>query len=85
MVLLFSNYAWCDGIDYLPAECRFIRPIITSILNAVQEHDPYFVQKRDAASKLGLSVLQKFLATFRQLEYGYSSDAVDEYVKIGKI
>jgi hypothetical protein len=63
MVLLFSNCVRCDGINYLPAECRFI----TSILNAVQEHDAYFVQKRDAAGKLGLSALQKFLATFRQL------------------
>jgi hypothetical protein len=51
----------------------------------VQEHDAYFVQKRDAVGKLGLSALQKFLATFRQLAYGYSSDAVDEYVKIGEI
>jgi hypothetical protein len=54
-------------------------------LNAVQEHDAYFVQRRDAAGKLDLSTLQKFLATFRQLAYGYSSDAVDEYVKIGEI
>jgi hypothetical protein len=51
----------------------------------VQEHEAYFVQKRDVAGKLGLSALQKFLATFRQLAYGYSSDAVDEYVKIGEI
>jgi hypothetical protein len=43
--------------------------------------------KRDIRSngKLGLSALQKVLATFRQLAYGYSSDAVVEYVKIGEI
>jgi hypothetical protein len=51
----------------------------------VQEHDAYFAQKSDAVGKLGLSALQNFLATFRQLAYGYSSDAVDEYVKIGEI
>jgi hypothetical protein len=73
------------GSTNLPAEYRFICPIITSILYAVQEHDAYFVQKRDTAGKLGHSTLQKFLATFRQLAYGYPSDAVDEHVKIGEI
>jgi hypothetical protein len=61
------------------------KDLFTSILNAVQEQDAYFVQKRDAAGKLGLSALRKVLAAFRQLAYGYSSDAVVEYVKIGEI
>jgi hypothetical protein len=30
-------------------------------------HHTYFIQKRDAAGKLGLSALQKFLAACRQL------------------
>ncbi|XP_060673909.1 uncharacterized protein LOC132804044 [Ziziphus jujuba] len=51
----------------------------------IQENqDPYFVQKRDAAGILGLSSLQKIIATMRMLAYGVTSDFVNEYVRIGE-
>ncbi|XP_039780505.1 putative nuclease HARBI1 [Panicum virgatum] len=53
-------------------------------MNAVEEHDEYFVQKRNAAGTLGLSCLQKVVAAFRLLAYGVAADALDEYICIGE-
>jgi len=53
-------------------------------MNVVEEHDDYFVQKRNAAGVLGLSCLQKVVATFRMLAYGVPADALDEYFRIGE-
>jgi len=47
-------------------------------MHAVEAHDDYFVQKRNAAGKLGLSCLQKVTAAFRMLAYGIPADAMDE-------
>jgi len=53
-------------------------------MNAVESHDDYFVQKRNAANVLGLSCFQKVTAAFRMLTYGVPADATDEYVRIGE-
>jgi hypothetical protein len=45
------------------------RPVFLRIMNVVEEHDNYFVQKRNAADVLGLSCLQKAVADFRMLAY----------------
>ena len=60
------------------------RPVFLRIMNAVEEHDDYFVQKRNADGVLGLSCLQKVVAAFRMLAYGVPADALDEYVRIGE-
>ena len=54
------------------------------IQSAVEAHDPYFIQKRDAIGCLGLSSLQKITAALRMLAYGFAADYVDEYVRIGE-
>ena len=54
------------------------------IMNAVEEHDDYFMQKRNAAGTLGLSCLQKVVAAFRMIAYGIAADATDDYVRIGE-
>ncbi|KAI8011836.1 hypothetical protein LOK49_LG06G03430 [Camellia lanceoleosa] len=59
--------------------CLFIR-----ILFMVEAYDPYFVQKQDTVRVLGLSFLQKMIATMRMLTYGIAADFVDDYVKIGE-
>ena len=46
------------------------RRLFNRIAAAVTQNDPYFVQKRNAAGKLGFSSLQKIIAAFRQLAYG---------------
>ena len=60
------------------------RHVFIRIMNAVEEHDEYFVQKRNAAGILGLSCLQKVVAAFRPLAYGVAADALDEYIRIGE-
>ncbi|XP_073120673.1 uncharacterized protein [Henckelia pumila] len=52
-------------------------------MEALQTNVPYFVQRRDATGKLGLSSLQKVMAAVRMLAYDVAGDDVDEYLKIG--
>ncbi|KAM6553080.1 hypothetical protein CsatB_013842 [Cannabis sativa] len=63
---------------------RMGRPLFLRILDAIQRHDNYFLQRRDRMGKLGLSGLQKVTAVFRMLAYGMPTDATDEYIKIGE-
>ena len=60
------------------------RELFLRVMNAVEAHDDYFVQKRNAANVLGLSCFQKVTAAFRMLTYGVPADATDEYVRIGE-
>jgi uncharacterized protein (UPF0303 family) len=53
-------------------------------MRAVEDHDDYFEQKKNAANKLGLSCLQKVTAAFRMLCNGVAADSIDEYVCIGE-
>uniref|UniRef100_A0A2N9IY19 Uncharacterized protein n=1 Tax=Fagus sylvatica TaxID=28930 RepID=A0A2N9IY19_FAGSY len=50
----------------------------------VEAYEPYFIQKRNAARRLGLSSLQKMTVTIRMLAYGVIGDLMDEYVRIGE-
>jgi hypothetical protein len=54
------------------------------IAEDIQNHDAYFVQKRDAAGKLGFSTFQKMTSAMRMMAYGCSADAVDEYTRMGE-
>jgi hypothetical protein len=54
----------------------FLRPIDT-----VCVFDPWFIQRRDALDRLGLSSLHKCTATYRMLAYGCPADACDEYFR----
>ena len=66
--------------------CRFrmSRSLFLRIMHVVENHDDYFVQKRNAANILGLSCLQKVTAAFRMLTNGVAANATDEYVCIGE-
>ncbi|XP_042981873.1 uncharacterized protein LOC122311390 [Carya illinoinensis] len=61
-----------------PQRRRFIRRDSFEVVS----HDDYFVQKRDASGRLGLSSLQKMTAAIRMLAYGVTADLMDEYIKI---
>jgi hypothetical protein len=58
------------------------RSLYLRIAKAIEEHDNYFVQKRNAAGALGFSCLQKVTVAYRQLAYAVPADYVDEYVHI---
>jgi hypothetical protein len=60
------------------------RHLFVRIMNVVEEHDDYFVQKRNAASTLGLSCLQKVAAVFKMIAYGVPADATDDYMRVGE-
>uniref|UniRef100_A0A2N9FXF3 DDE Tnp4 domain-containing protein n=1 Tax=Fagus sylvatica TaxID=28930 RepID=A0A2N9FXF3_FAGSY len=63
---------------------RMSRPLFFRLQYALEAHDPYFIQKRNAAGTLGLSSLQKMTAALRILAYGVAADSTDEYVRIGE-
>ena len=54
------------------------------IHSAVEAYEPYFIQKRNVARRLGLSSLQKMTVTIKMLAYGVIGDLMDEYVRIGE-
>ena len=63
---------------------RLSRPLFMRILHTLQQHNNYFVQRRNAANTVGLSGEQKMTAALRMLAYGMSADSIDEYVRIGE-
>jgi hypothetical protein len=63
---------------------RMSRPLFFGLQSALEAHDQYFIQKRNAAGTLGLSSLQKMTAALRILAYGVAADSTDEYVRIGE-
>ena len=63
---------------------RMHRHLFLRIRSAIEVYDPYFVQRRDAYGRLGLSSFQKMIAALRMLAYGVAADLTDEYVRIGE-
>jgi hypothetical protein len=45
------------------------RHLFVRVMNVVEEHDDYFIQKRNAASTLGLSCLQNMVVTLKMIAY----------------
>ena len=60
------------------------RSLFLRIQSKVETHEPYFIQKRDNAQRLGLSSLQKITAALMMLAYEVTADFMDEYVWIGE-
>ncbi|XP_042942586.1 uncharacterized protein LOC122276741 [Carya illinoinensis] len=48
---------------------RMSHPLFLCILNEVESYEPYFVQRRNNAGRLGLSLMQKITAALRMLAY----------------
>ncbi|XP_028055483.1 uncharacterized protein LOC114259653 [Camellia sinensis] len=63
---------------------RMRRDLYLQILHAIEAHDTYFVQKKDATHILILFPLQKTTSTIRMLAYEVAADAIDDYVQIGE-
>lgn len=81
--------------DYFNESCTYdanafrrrfrMRPVVFDrILDALVEHDEYFVQKRDAVHVLGFSSHQKITCALRFLAYGTSADQLDEYIRMAE-
>ncbi|XP_023637544.1 uncharacterized protein LOC111830208 [Capsella rubella] len=63
---------------------RMNKPLFMRIVNIMENGVPYFVQRRDATGRLGLSALQKCTAAIRMMAYGCAADAVDEYLRLAE-
>jgi hypothetical protein len=61
---------------------RMRHNLFMRIHDTIISHDRYFVQRRNAAKKLGHSSLQKMTTAIRMLTYGETSDFMDEYLRI---
>ncbi|KAL8470837.1 hypothetical protein ACS0TY_033416 [Phlomoides rotata] len=84
---LFNDYfSENPANDEVKFRRRFLmsRSLFLRISNAVKDHDNFFVQRRDAANRLGLSTLQKITTALRVLAYGMPADVLDDYLKIGE-
>ncbi|XP_028052813.1 uncharacterized protein LOC114257248 [Camellia sinensis] len=84
---LFLHY-FAKSLVYPPELFRrrfqMKRSFFLRIQAAIEAHDPYFLQKRNCAGKLGLSSLQKITVALRMLAYGVAANFMDEYVRIGE-
>ncbi|KAF8364697.1 hypothetical protein HHK36_033377 [Tetracentron sinense] len=56
-------------------------PLFCHIVFEVEDHQPYFIQQRNAARTLGFSSIQKITDVLRMLAYGVIDDYVDEYLR----
>ncbi|XP_020243470.1 uncharacterized protein LOC109821719 [Asparagus officinalis] len=72
------------GANLFRRRFRMHKSLFLRIVEAVREHDNFFVQKMDGVGKLGLSILQRVTSAFCMLAYGTSADSTDEYVRIGE-
>ncbi|KAF8377336.1 hypothetical protein HHK36_030713 [Tetracentron sinense] len=60
------------------------RSLFLRIVDALKDHDNYFMQKKDSLDRLRLSTLQKVTTVFRILAYGASADSTNEYIRISE-
>ncbi|XP_059651013.1 uncharacterized protein LOC132298628 [Cornus florida] len=70
--------------EYFHRRFRMRRKLFLRILNDVKAYDDYFVQKKIATGRLGLSSIQKMTTAVRILAYGCAADHYDKYIKIGE-
>ncbi|XP_029708579.2 uncharacterized protein LOC115255014 [Aedes albopictus] len=84
---LFQDY-FSESPTYTDSQFRrrfrMSRNLFTKIVADIESANVYFVQKPDATGKLGLTSLQKCTAAIRQLAYGVTADAVDEYLRLAE-
>ncbi|XP_059639000.1 uncharacterized protein LOC132281301 [Cornus florida] len=71
-------------LEYFHRPFRMRRELFLRILNDIKTYDDYFVQKKDATGRLGLSSIQKMTIVVRILAYGCAADYYDEYIKISE-
>lgn len=54
------------------------------IARAVEEHCPFFQQRRNAAGQQGHNSLKKNYAAVRILAYGCPADSIDDWIGMAK-
>ncbi|XP_062183173.1 uncharacterized protein LOC133887244 [Phragmites australis] len=74
---VYPDYIFCRRF-------RMKRDLYCKIVKEVEDHDPWFQQRRNAAGELGLSSLQKVTAALRMLAYDALADSLDECLRLGE-
>jgi hypothetical protein len=72
------------GEEHFKRRYRMQRSLFLMIMDRVCECDDYFFQKRDVCGLWGLSSIQKYIAALCMLAYEVTTDATDEYCRIGE-
>jgi hypothetical protein len=84
---LFSDYLSDNPVYPAFMFCRRFRmqvSLFQRITEDIVGFDEYFLQKRDAAGRLGFSPSQKITLALRMMAYGCSADSIDEYTRMSK-
>ncbi|XP_022031079.1 uncharacterized protein LOC110932026 [Helianthus annuus] len=68
--------------DQFKRRFRMSRRLFVKISNDLAGESPFFTRRVSASGKVGFSGLQKCTVAIRQLAYGTSSDAWDEYLRM---
>ncbi|KAJ9540766.1 hypothetical protein OSB04_027272 [Centaurea solstitialis] len=79
---LITEY-FCDYPTYPDDMFKMRKDLFIRIVNDLSTRYPYFRQHYDAAGCPGFSPLQKCTAAIRQLAYGITGNAFDEYLRMG--
>ncbi|XP_047949186.1 uncharacterized protein LOC125195022 [Salvia hispanica] len=82
---IFEQYFAEDPIyppDFFRTRYRMRKPLFEKIMNKLIDTDNFFVQKRDATGRLGMSAIQKCTTAMRMLAYGAAADLHDEYLRM---
>ena len=85
---MIDDYFFENHVFDLHVFCRCFRIqwfLFLTIMDAVCEYDPYFVQRIDATGALGLSLNYKCTTALRILAYDIWVDATDKYCHIGEV
>ncbi|KAJ9552466.1 hypothetical protein OSB04_016511 [Centaurea solstitialis] len=84
---LMADY-FCDYLTYtnemFKRRFRMRKDLFLRIVDDLSTRYPYFQQQTDALGNPGFSPIQKCTAAIRQMAYGISGDAFDEYVRMGE-
>jgi len=86
-VLLWNDYFSDNAIFPLQTfrrRFRMKKPLFLRIVDRLSSELMFFQHRRDATGRFGHSPIQKCTAAIRLLAYGYASDAVDEYLRMGE-
>ena len=63
---------------------RMSKALCLRIIEDLQIHSQFWVQRPDACGVMGLTVYQKVVCALKQLTLGIPADATDDYVGIGE-
>ncbi|XP_042012126.1 uncharacterized protein LOC121760539 [Salvia splendens] len=82
---IFEQYFAEDPIyppHFLQTRYRMRKPLFEKIMNKLVKTDNFFVQKRDATGRLGMSAIHKCTTAMRMLAYGTAADLHDQYLRM---